>query len=166
MELEEKGKKKVEESCPSKEKVTKKEKEEPAAPPAPAAAAAALTSPVEIATIAVTDDSQTPLGLNVVVRVPDDPLPDVLVKPKPNLQSFKVDGIHYQRGSSPSSHLQYPLSSPSKCAALMKKKKSFTSTWLSVSAKNINFADHLPASNLVLTEKWNPVCPLSPPSLR
>ena len=100
MELEEKGKKKVEESCPSKEKVIKKEKEEPAAPPAPAPApAAALTSPVEIATIAVTDDSQIPLGLNVAVRVPDDPLPDVLVKPKPNLQSFKVDGVHYQRGS-------------------------------------------------------------------
>ena len=84
MELEEKGKKKVEESCPSKEKVIRKEKEEAPAPPA-------QTSPVEIATIAVTDDSQIPLGLNVVVRVPDDPLPDVLVKPKPNLQSFKVN---------------------------------------------------------------------------
>ena len=48
----------------------------------------------------------------------------------------------------------------------MKKKKSFTSTWLSVSAKNINFADHLPASHLVLTEKWNPVCPPTPASLR
>ena len=94
MELEEKGKKKVEESCPTKEKVSRKEKEEPP-PPAPAA----QTAPVEIATIAVTDDSQMPLGLNVVVRVPDDPLPDVLVKPKPNLQSFKVDDILNQRGS-------------------------------------------------------------------
>jgi len=149
LELEEKGKKKVEESCPSKEKVSRKEKEEPATPAPAPAPAPAKTSPVEIATIAVTDDSQTPLGLNVVVRVPDDPLPDVLVKPKPNLQAFK-----------------YPLSSPSKCAALMKKKKSFTSTWLSVSAKNINFADHLPASHLVLTEKWNPVCPPTPASLR
>ena len=96
MELEEKGKKKVEESCPSKEKVSRKEKEEPATPATPAPApvpAPAKTSPVEIATIAVTDDSQTPLGLNVVVRVPDDPLPDVLVKPKPNLQAFKVDDI-------------------------------------------------------------------------
>ena len=96
MELEEKGKKKVEESCPSKEKVSRKEKEEPPAPLAPPVSA--LTTP-EIATIAVTDDTQTPLGLNVVVRVPDDPLPDVLVKPKPDLQSFKVDDIHHQRGS-------------------------------------------------------------------
>ena len=93
MELEEKGKKKVEESCPSKEKVSRKEKEEPATPAPAPAPAPAKTSPVEIATIAVTDDSQTPLGLNVVVRVPDDPLPDVLVKPKPNLQAFKVDDI-------------------------------------------------------------------------
>ena len=91
MELEEKGKKKVEESCPSKEKVSRKEKEEPPAPPD-------LTSP-EVATIAVTDDIQIPLGLNVVVRVPDDPLPDVLVKPKPNLQSFKVDDIDNERDS-------------------------------------------------------------------
>ena len=91
MELEEKGKKKVEESCPSKEKVTRKEKEEPPASPD-------LTSP-EVATIAVTDDIQIPLGLNVVVRVPDDPLPDILVKPKPDLQSFKVNEDHYQRGS-------------------------------------------------------------------
>ena len=165
MELEEKGKKKVEESCPSKEKVSRKEKEDPPAPLAPPVPA--LTSP-EIATIAVTDDTQTPLGLNVVVRVPDDPLPDVLVKPKPDLQSFKVD-VRFITREDPDLviiNCQYPVSSASKCAALLKKKKSFTSTWLSVSAKNINFADHLPASRLVLTEKWNPVCQLTPPSLR
>ena len=93
LELDEKGKKKVEESCPSKEKVVRKEKEEPSAPSPPE-----LTSP-EIATIAVTDDTQLPLGMNVVVRVPDDPLPDILVKPKPDLKSFKVNTIYYPRGS-------------------------------------------------------------------
>ena len=49
---------------------------------------------------------------------------------------------------------------------MLKKKKSFTSTWLSVSAKNMNFASYLPASELVLTEAWSPVCEVTPPSLR
>ena len=49
---------------------------------------------------------------------------------------------------------------------MLKRKKSFTSTWLSVSAKNMNFASHLPASELVLTEKWSPMCDVTPPSLR
>lgn len=118
---------------------TEKEKE---SPPPPA-------TPLEVATIAVTEDDASPGRGEGQGAVPDDPLPDILIKPQPDLKSFK-----------------YPVISPTRCAVLLKKKKSFTSTWLSVSAKNMNFASYLPASELVLTEAWSPVCEVTPPSLR
>ena len=67
--------------------------------------------------------------------------------------------------------LQYPDTSSDRCSALRKKKERnlFTSTWVSVAAKGINFADHLPAaseaaSDLGVTRE--PVCEVTPVSLR
>ena len=73
----------MEESCTTKPPpVSKKEKEKTAPTPA--------TSPVEIATIAVTEDVNTDSEEFQIPDVPDDPLPDILIKPEPILEGFKV----------------------------------------------------------------------------
>ena len=80
---EKKEKKKVEESCSSKPISAEKEKEkEPSPSPPP--------SPLEVATIAVTEDEASPRRGEAQGTVPDDPLPDILIKPQPDLKSFKV----------------------------------------------------------------------------
>lgn len=67
--------------------------------------------------------------------------------------------------------LQYPDTSSERCSALKKKRgvKQFTSTWVGVASKGINFADHLPVSleaSPDLGQAREPVCEVTPVSLR
>ena len=67
--------------------------------------------------------------------------------------------------------LQYPDTSSERCSALKQKKvgKLFTSTWVGVTAKGINFADHLPTASEAapdLGRTREPVCEVTPVSLR
>merc|ERR1719474_439791 len=84
------------------------------------------TGAVEIATIAVTEDDASDIINPNLQDVPDDELPDMLLKVTP-ANNFKM-----------------PVATPEKCAEIEINWKTFTSTWLSVSAKNINFGEFLP----------------------
>ena len=66
---------------------------------------------------------------------------------------------------------QYPDTSSDRCSALKKKSiwTFFTSTWVGVAAKGINFADHLPAASEIAPDldlTREPVCEVTPVSLR
>ena len=80
---EKKEKKKVEESCSAKPPPAVQTEKEKESPPPPA-------TPLEVATIAVTEDDVSPGRGEGQGAVPDDPLPDILIKPQPDLKSFKV----------------------------------------------------------------------------
>jgi len=58
-----------------------------------------------------------------------------------------------------------PVATPQKCAEIEINWKTFTSTWLSVSAKNINFAEFLPGA-LASWELEEPECEETRVSLR
>merc|ERR1719495_89628 len=105
------------------------------------------TGAVEIATIAVTEDDASDIINPNLQDVPDDELPDMLLKVTP-ANNFKM-----------------PVATPEKCAEIEINWKTFTSTWLSVSAKNINFGEFLPG---VMTgnEFVEPVCKETHVSLR
>ena len=107
------------------------------------------TGAVEIATIAVTEDDATDILNAKLQDIPDDDLPDILLKVAPT-KEYKM-----------------PEATPEKCANIEINWKTFTSTWLSVSAKNINFAEFLPAT-VSNTEKEfvEPVCEETQVSLR
>ena len=77
---EKKEKKKVEESCTASKPTSAAKNEKEKVPPP--------TAPVEVATIAVTEDANIPH--EVPGNIPDDPLPDILIKPQPDVKSFKV----------------------------------------------------------------------------
>merc|ERR1719394_2178187 len=79
-----------------------------------------------MATIAITEDVVPQLRY---LPVGDDALPDLLVRPSVDLDKFTL-----------------PSTSPTNCRMVRRllSPSQFTSTWLSVSAKNINFADFLP----------------------
>ena len=83
---EKKEKKKVEESCSSKPPPVVQTEKEKESPPPPA-------TPLEVATIAVTEDDASPGRGEGQGAVPDDPLPDILIKPQPDLKSFKVRSL-------------------------------------------------------------------------
>ena len=102
---------------------------------------------VEIATIAVTEDDNMDILNNEFNNVPDDELPDVLLKVVP------------------SKEYNMPVATPQKCAEIEINWKTFTSTWLSVSAKNINFAEFLPGA-LASWELEEPECEETRVSLR
>ena len=107
------------------------------------------TGAVEIATIAVTEDDATDILNAKFQDIPDDDLPDILLKVAPT-KEYKM-----------------PEATPEKCAAIEINWKTFTSTWLSVSAKNINFAEFLPATvSNVEREFADPVCEETQVSLR
>ena len=103
---------------------------------------------VEIATIAVTEDDVSDILDPNLQKIPDDELPDVLLK------------------VAPSNDYKMPEATPEKCAGIEVNWKTFTSTWLSVSAKNINFADFLPATVHQEEEFSEPVCKETQVSLR
>ena len=105
---------------------------------------------VEMATIAITEDVVPQLRY---LPVGDDALPDLLVRPSVDLDKFSL-----------------PSTSPTNCRMVRRllSPSQFTSTWLSVSAKNINFADFLPppedpSGAFLLME---PVCEVTPVSMR
>jgi len=105
------------------------------------------TGAVEIATIAVTEDDASDIINPNLQDVPDDELPDMLLKVTP-ANNFKM-----------------PVATPEKCAEIEINWKTFTSTWLSVSAKNINFGEFLPAV-IAGNEFVEPVCKETHVSLR
>ena len=103
------------------------------------------TGAVEIATIAVTEDDATDILNAKFQDIPDDDLPDILLKVAPT-KEYKM---------------------PEKCADIEINWKTFTSRWLSVSAKNINFAEFLPAPvGKTDREFVEPVCEETRVSLR
>jgi len=107
------------------------------------------TGAVEIATIAFTEDGAVDILNAKLQLVPDDNLPDVLLK---------VGQTNFHR---------IPDATPEKCAEIEINSNTFTSTWLSVSAKNINFAEILPTSVYNLDKGFNePVCEETQVSLR
>jgi len=107
------------------------------------------TGAVEIATIAVTEDDAMDILNAKFQDVPDDDLPDVLLKVAP-AKEYKM-----------------PIATPEKCAEIEINWKTFTSTWLSVSAKNINFAEFLPTALNAMDKQFvEPDCDETKVSLR
>jgi hypothetical protein len=107
------------------------------------------TGAVEIATIAVTEDDDTDILNAKFQDIPDDDLPDILLKVAPT-KGYKM-----------------PEATPEKCSDIKINWKIFTSTWLSVSAKNINFAEFLPATDRNTDKVFvEPVCEETRVSLR
>jgi hypothetical protein len=107
------------------------------------------TGAVEIATIAVTEDDATDIQNAKFQDIPDDDLPDILLK------------------VAPSKEYKMPEATPEKCADIEINWKTFTSTWLSVSAKNINFAEFLPTTVSNTDREFvEPVCEETQVSLR
>ena len=107
------------------------------------------TGAIEIATIAVTEDDATDILNAKFQDIPDDDLPDILLK------------------VAPSKEYKMPEATPEKCADIEINWKTFTSTWLSVSAKNINFAEFLPTTVSNTDREFvEPVCEETRVSLR
>lgn len=106
------------------------------------------TGAIEIATIALTEnDANEEIFGPTAQSFKDDDLPEILLKVK-ETEDWKL--------------LE---ATPEKCEKAKKLNwKAFTSTWLSVSAKDINFAEHLslpPTPHLI-----EPFCAITPVSAR